>query len=157
MRVPGSIFALGLLLTACAPDVPLAPPSAASGSQAIRLCSYADEVRELSGWIDARTGDTLVAGRPIGDAIPVNTYVSKSERLGNIHFQYHFSIYAQPRPLDARDLRRVGEFQGVSVYRAARDLERGEPLRNGVIYLPAGPGCLFQPYQDESVYGEVRG
>lgn len=179
-----AIFPFGsliLLLPARASDAPSASAGPPVGLQEVRICAaVGDELRELPASIDAATGDTLVAGKPLREALPEARYASgepwfeRREALpvpvpGASHTRRAL-LWGLPRSLSPDDLRdpgfrRVGTFRGVDVFEP-KDQEsrvRNEPPSNELhgitrtYYVPVSAACLFQQYNHAADVGGVRG
>jgi hypothetical protein len=72
----------------------------------------------------------------------------------SITFQGHsFGRMGLPRQLPPGSVRRIGEVDGVGVYVGPG----GDTGRAWGFYVPVRPGCEFQLYEDDSLYGAVRG
>jgi hypothetical protein len=158
-----ALYTLALLLPACAPDRPLAPAGPPARAQEVRVCvAVGDELRDFTGWIDPRTGDTLVAERPLRQVLPDARYAQGQgwfEKNEVITLrQRQFVKYGLPRSLSAADLREpglrtVGQIHGVHAF--VVKLETGPPE---ILYVPVDPGCLFQAYYMGVTTGEdIRG
>ena len=124
------------------------------------ICLVVDgELAELPMEVDPRTGDTLVAGRPLDEmtsGIP-SPYLSEAEwrfEEPTVTFQGRRLVtYGTPRVMPPADLRRVGEYRGIPIFGERNDAS----ARRLWIYLPLQPGCVFQPFVDTANVGEVRG
>jgi hypothetical protein len=181
MRATLPAVPLLLLLHAHAPGRPPAPTGSPARAQEVRVCALVgDELRELRGSIDPATGDTLVAGKPLREALPDANYALGQpwyERREAVPVPVPGASYTRravqwglPRSLSPDDLRdpgfrRVGTFQGVDIFEP-KDQEsrvRNEPRSNDLhgvtrtYYVPVSAGCMFQHYHHEIDVGGVRG
>jgi hypothetical protein len=96
---------------------------------------------------NTHTGDSTYQGVPVARAFPLDGgYAEAAEWFAareSIRFDGRtFARYGDPRLLGIGELTPVGEYRGVKVYAQAG--LTGPPE---VLYLPARPGCVFQPYQ----------
>jgi hypothetical protein len=177
-----SIAALAILLPTLALARPPAPAGPPARAQEVRICAaVGDELRELPGRIDPATGDTLVEGRPLREALPVARYASGQpwfERREGVRVPVpgasdtRWAVqWGLPRALSPDDLRdpgfqRVGTFQGIDIFEP-KDQEsrvRNEPPPahephgiTRIYYVPVSAGCLFQQYHHAILVGGVRG
>ncbi|HST58491.1 MAG TPA: hypothetical protein VLK84_07385, partial [Longimicrobium sp.] len=149
------------LVTACGPrsmpeaerPAPAAPPAPASASAGPRVSGEAQVCVLRNGALEMipvrihpATGDTVTLdGRRLSDVSPASEYAAGSDwyqRNEVIVFRGLNHIqYGLPLQLPPAGLARVGEYRGVSVFADA-----GE-TRHGFVYIPAGPGCMFQRYE----------
>ncbi|HEX8697070.1 MAG TPA: hypothetical protein VF746_31920 [Longimicrobium sp.] len=167
---------LASLLLGCAPDRPLAPVGPPARAQEVRVCAgVGDELREFAGWIDPRTGDTLVAGRPLHQVVPEARYAQGQpwfERrevitILNGRPAHRYGLPRSLSPADLREpgLRKVGAFQGVDIFEVMDQEERAKkhepPDRmhdvTRIYYVPVSPGCMFQAYLFRAYVGPFRG
>jgi len=172
MRRPLPILALACLFSACAAERPASPAAPPVGARTVRLCAAVEgKLRELTGWIDPGTGDTLVAGRSFRERFPAEhaagrAWFERGEMLPLNAGRYR--PFGAPRGLTERERARGMEVahrvDGIDVFAALprhADRRRAE-ARGGLwspepLYVPVGAGCLFQQYQDPSDIGAVRG
>lgn len=142
-----SAFALLLLAVAgCA--IRVAPET----SSPLRVCVLrVGELAEVDAEYRPRTEDTLVAGRPLSQAIPAVVHAGQAPWfLANETITFsggHYIRYGAPGRQPAGALRRVGEHRGVGVYVDAKGQDR---VPYPAIYIPVGPTCEFQLYQSDS-------
>lgn len=142
---------------------PFAPVSAAGRSTSV--CVVQDgELRRVPAQYDARTGDTLVNGRPlaavrrdtVGYAAAAEWYV-RGEHLAVDRRRY--VKYGLPREILPELLTRAGEYRGVRLFAARETVsqatEHGQT--SDIRYVPVRPGCVFQPYEHHANVGAVRG
>jgi hypothetical protein len=72
-----------------------------------------------------------------------------------IAFQGHrFGKMGLPQELPPGSVRRIGELDGVGVYVGSAEIDRD---RTWGFYVPVRRGCLFQLYEDDTMYPAVRG
>ncbi|HEY0151916.1 MAG TPA: hypothetical protein VGB92_07960 [Longimicrobium sp.] len=72
-----------------------------------------------------------------------------------ITFQGHrFGKMGLPQALPPGSVRRIGELDGVGVYVGSAEIDRE---RTWGFYVPVRRGCLFQLYEDDTMYPAVRG
>jgi hypothetical protein len=165
------------LLSACAPDRPLAPAGPPARAQEVRVCAAVDgELRDFTGWIDPRTGDTLVAGRPLRQVLPDTRYAQGQPWFERreviivprpyVQQAYQHGLPRSLSPDDLRDpgLRKVGTFRGVDIFETKDQDERDKVPPQAetygvsrVYYVLVSPACMFQPYMFEALMGRVRG
>ncbi len=147
------------LVAACGPrPMPEAPrptparaPASASAERGVgddaQVCVIRKGALEMIPIrIDPVRGDTVTAdGRRLSDVSPASQYAAGTgwyQRNEVIVFRGLNHIqYGLPLPLPPAGLERVGEYGGVSVFADA-----GE-RRHGFVYIPTGPGCMFQRYE----------
>jgi hypothetical protein len=114
-----------------------------------------------------RDGELREEMQPRGDSVyNTHTYTGPGPGPGYVHSEAFFVNnepirfgrrmfvkYGLPRVMEVGELRRLGRYQGVSVFTEVQEPE-DDPL---VLYLPVRPGCEFQPYQTEAITLGVRG
>lgn len=142
-----SAFALLFLVVAgCATRVGPEP------SSPFRLCLLrGGELAEVDAEYRPRTGDTLVAGKPLARALSAAVHAGRAPWfLANETITFsggHYILYGAPGRQPAGALLRVGEHRGVGVYVPAKGQDRSP---HPAIYIPVGPTCEFQLYQSDS-------
>ena len=137
------------------PPVPVrtvaAPPSppAAPPERQIQVCVVQrGELRNVEAVFRPATGDTLVAGRPFALVHPTMapsyaTATSWFIDADSMTFEGGTWVkFGVTRVIQPEQLPMVGEFAGTPLFAEAA---REEPFE--VLYVPARPGCEFQPYQ----------
>jgi hypothetical protein len=145
------IFLLGARMdTSAAQDLPPSEPERSEGGAATavepsgnsqdRICVVVNR----SPWL--REEPVSVPHPPIEPL-----YVGRSQFYLNnetvVVYHHRYLKAGLPRRVPIGQLRRRGSYRDTSVF-VARD-EGDEDHVPDVIYLPVGPGCLFQPYQRE--------
>jgi hypothetical protein len=120
----------------------------------VRSGSLADVEAE----VNLQTGDTLVGGRPFREAYPAEAPAYSSSVTWAILYEpitlrgRRYIRYGRPREIPMDLLETVGEYEGTPLFRKAG--ESGVP---DVLYVPFSPGCIFQPYENTTHGGAVRG
>ncbi len=172
MRAPIAILALATLLPACAMERSASPDAPPAGARAVRLCAAVDgRLREMEGWIDPATGDTLVAGGRFRDRFPAEyaagrPWFERGEMLPSRAGRYRPA--GGPRGLSERErakgLEVAHRVDGIDVFATLprhedrlRSTGDEDPWSPEPLYVPVGAGCLFQQYQDPSDIGSVPG
>lgn len=156
---------LAAALSACgngrppaAPPPPPAPvavaePVAVAPAPMVAVCLVeAGQLREVQVAVGA--GDSLLAdGRRLADVYPAAAFGSYASAtrwyLAGMPITYsarRYTKYEGPRVLSVAEVRRAGEFLGVSVFVAATHPQAERPA---VIYVPTRRGCEFQAYRAE--------
>ena len=117
MRAMASVLVLVLLLPATAPAQSSAsratPAGMPAGAQQVRLCAAVDgKLRDLAGWVDPATGDTLVdGGRRFREAYPARYAADQEWYQSRARLplpRTGYVPYGLPRPLSSEDLRQPG-------------------------------------------------
>jgi len=175
MRATLPILALACLLPACTVGRPATAAAPPAGAKTVRLCAAVEgRLRELAGWIDAVTGDTLVAGRRFRETFPAEhaagrPWFERGEMLPVVPGRYR--AVGVPRALSERErakgLEVAHRVDGVDVFATLprhEDQRRAEASGDDSslwspedLYVPVGAGCLFQQYHDPSDIGSVPG
>jgi hypothetical protein len=119
-----------------------------AGTDSLVGCVIVDgKVRGVQASRDPSTGELMVGNIPLLTAYPVTSppYASGAEWYENnepITFRDHrYPKYGMPRTVPPEALRRVGYFRGVPLF-----AEPQIPAREGPLYVPVEPGCVFQAY-----------
>lgn len=137
----------------------MAPPAPSTGSPdpfpRARVEVSGGE-RELDVCVLA-TGDTLFAGRAFRAAFPDTAGYAAHEEWyvsnGPISWEgRRYEKFGRPRVLSTRELRPVGQHQGVVLFAAANT-----PGTPGILYVPTRPGCEFHLYHWDARTGPIRG
>jgi hypothetical protein len=140
---------------ACGPlAVAPRPPAAAM----VEICVvHGGRVREVTARVDPETGDTTFAGRPLAEAFAgegpyagERAFFAAQEPVALNGRQYVRS--GIPRTLGEREALPAGEVMGIPAFTVGSGA--GVPE---VLFLPVGPGCVFQPYQLQEAAAAVRG
>ena len=138
------------------------PPAPAAAEQRVALCVIQErKIVMVEGVVHPETGDTLVGGRAWREAYPedrppyaaANRWYVEGSGLRPPGRRYPMDKYGLPRVLSPGDLTYWGEYQGLPVFVEAGNRD----LMADVAYVPVRPGCEFQPYQQVTNYGGVRG
>ncbi|HWV58989.1 MAG TPA: hypothetical protein VNZ57_16165 [Longimicrobiales bacterium] len=119
----------------------------------VELCLVTPErmLTTVEAYVHPITGDTLLQGTPYRvthDAGAPQYAANRSWFVADqpVTFQNReFLRYGERRILSPRELARAGEYDGVTVF-----TQVGAVAPVSEIYLPAGPGCDFQPYAPRS-------
>lgn len=173
---------LSLALAGCAetastgltgPRVPAAGTATAESRRPHACIVQGGELRNVEVRISA-TGDTLAMdGRPFAEAYPAtlaNGYAAQAEwyrKDNEAHFQpggiSHHKL-GLPRVITPEMaiggkpvLVRFGEYRGVGLFAVPDELGRpGATAHDLIVYVPVGPGCLWQPYEYPGYIRNVR-
>lgn len=163
-----------LLLTACSPPEPPpppppdtvvvmdtvtitreVPPPLPEGDAAVLCLASGQNVEiRVSAAGDTLIGPRRVRLRDLGPAVGfVGNYADDEAWFINDDpitlDRRRFSKFGQPQTMDCRDLKIIGEHQGVNLF---AETVAGAPF--SIIYVPESAG-IFQPYQAQ--VGRVRG
>lgn len=158
-------FVTAALLAACAPDRPLALDAPAPGARHVRVCGAVNGgLVALDGFVDPRTGDTLVAGRPLKQVFSDAAHAAGEEWFaanepvtirGQRAVKYGLSASLSDSALANPGFRGVGNQRGVEIFER-KDQTRIE-CSGANYYVPVTRGCVFQVYQVMAQCGPVRG
>ncbi len=130
-----------------------AAPVVAAPAQTVAVCVVeAGQLRELQATVSG--GDSLLAdGRRLVDVYPAAAFGSYASAtrwylagMPVTHAGRRYTKYEGPRVLSPSEVRRAGDFLGVSVFVAVNHPQAERPA---VIYVPTRRGCEFQAYRAE--------
>lgn len=167
-----SIVAAGLFASAACAPVSTPPPAAASPAATpappppgliireheIQVCVVENGAfREVRIGYNTQTGDSTYNGQPFGQVFPVTgEYAAAAQWYFDNEpipwMDTRYVKYGRTRELGAKDVTRVGEYRGVSVF-----VETGTTGRPDVFYVPVRPTCEFQTYEVAEYGSAVRG
>jgi hypothetical protein len=146
-----------ILLTSRAAGAQTAP-GAAVASDSVEICVIVDgQLREIAAVYDAESGDTVVDGRPLAEAHPIERapYLAGADWYAHnemVEFEHRRYVrYGTPRVVRPAPLTRVGEFRDIPLFAESRS------AAYRVVYALVDPGCTFQPFWYAATVGEVRG
>jgi hypothetical protein len=164
-----AVLILAVMIAGCrraparpVPEPPPGPPPPAPLINVPRLqvCVLQDgRLADVVTDYNPVTGDTLVGGRPFGEAFPPHApgyAASASWMVLNepIPFRgYTYIKYGRPRVYAVRAVERMGEYQGTVLFTEAGTGDR----LPGILLVPVRPGCEFQTYQTSFEGNAVRG
>ena len=145
--------------TAPPPPVAMGPAASSAAPSAIRYCVVRDgQLAEVEATYDAARADTMIGGQPVAMAYPADALPYAAGTAWFINHEplamgnSRYIKYGLPRRLSPRDLRPAGEYRGVPLFTDA-----SMPGNTDIYYVPVRSGCEFQPYQNTTQMGSVRG
>jgi hypothetical protein len=165
--IRGAILVLAVTIGACGrapgPEVhpePEPPPAPLDGGVSrLRVCVVRGaSLAEVEAEFHTQTGDTLVNGLPFREAYPAEPPAYASTATWAILYEplvfrrHRYIRYGLPREIRRDLLEHVGEYSGTPLFR-----EAGESGVPDVLYVPFSTGCVFQPYENTTHGGAVRG